>query len=213
MPHPSDGSDNQSAETRDTAAHKMYGISDMQSLEISSRLYVGVLYSSIMIRLGTVLVMGGIIGSMVIALAVYALYQPSVIEVARGEFTTVGPVEYSVLFHGIHEGNENFVPENTFVSILIEMRNLQSETVSVSGAQFYIIDENSRHHWPVFGNGTMGPEDLLVVELEPGILASRTTQFDIPYDQDATYKVLVRPAKDHTSGDSVIFCITNCGQE
>lgn len=166
-----------------------------------------------MIRLGTVLVMGGIIGSMIIALAVYTLYQPSVIEVSRGEFATVGPVEYSVLFHGTHDGNENFVPDNTFVSILIEMRNIHTEMVSVSGAQFYIIDEDGRRHWPVFGNGTMGPEDLLVVELEPTLLVSRTTQFDIPYDQDTTYKILVRPAKDHSGGDPVIFCITNCGQE
>ena len=165
-----------------------------------------------MVRVGTVLIMGAIIGSMIIALVVYTLYQPTVIEVSRGEFATVGPVEYSVLFNGLYDGNENFVPSNTFVSILIEMRNIHTETVSVSGAQFYILDADGRLHWPVFGNGTMGPEDLLVVELEPATLVSRTTQFDVPYDQDATYKILVRPAKDQ-SGDPVIFCITNCGQE
>ena len=65
-----------------------------------------------MARMGLVIVIGAIIGSMVLANYMYMQYQTNFIEVSEGETVIVGPVEYIVTFEGTHEGDKETEPEN-----------------------------------------------------------------------------------------------------
>ena len=68
-----------------------------------------------MARMGLVIVIGAIIGSMVLANFMYMQYQTNFIEVNAGETVMVGPVEYVITFEGTHEGDKETQPENTFL--------------------------------------------------------------------------------------------------
>ena len=80
-----------------------------------------------MARMGLVIVIGAIIGSMVLANYMYMQYQTNFIEVSEGETVIVGPVEYVVTFEGTHEGDKEEEPENTFVKIGIIAKNISDE--------------------------------------------------------------------------------------
>ena len=163
-----------------------------------------------MIRAGFVIVMGGIIISMAIALYAYTLYQPNVLETPHGEPVILGPMEYAVTFEGTNNGNDEFRPEHTFVKIRVNMQNIAGHPATVSGGQFYIVGADGRPLQPVFGNGTLGEEDLLRETLQPGSHITRTTQFDIPFDDGSTYQLLIRPAKEHATSDHAVVCLRNC---
>ena len=163
-----------------------------------------------MIRIGMVLILGGIVGSMVIALYAYTLYQPNALDTPHGEPVVLGPLEYAVTFEGTDSGSDEFRPEHTFVKIRINMQNVAEHEATVSGGQFYILSTGGMPLQPRYGNGTLGQEDLLLETLQPGSHITRTTQFDIPFDGDATYQVLIRPAKEHATPDHAIVCLTNC---
>ena len=152
-----------------------------------------------MIRIGTVLILGGIVGSMVIALYAYTLYQPNELTVPHGEPVILGPMEYAVTFEGTNNGNDEFRPEHTFVKIRVNMQNVAEYDAAVSGGQFYIVVPGSMPQQPHFGNGTLGQEDLLFETIQPGSHITRTTQFDVPFNAEDTYQVLIRPAKEHAT--------------
>ena len=118
-----------------------------------------------MVRLGLVLVIGVIIGSMVIANYMYMQYQTNFIEVSAGETVLVGPVEYTVIFDGTHEGDKETQPENTFVQIAITAENVSDEKTMLSGGQFFLIDEKDRKHQAVFGE--FSAKDIWLVGLDP----------------------------------------------
>ena len=99
-----------------------------------------------MVRMGLVIVIGAIIGSMVLANYTYMQYQTNFIEVNEGETVTVGPVEYVITFEGTHEGSKEVRPENTFVKIGITAKNISDEKTLLSGGQFYLIDEKDQKH-------------------------------------------------------------------
>ncbi len=46
--------------------------------------------------------------------------------------------------------------------------------------------------------------------LEPNKPIEKTTQFDIPFDDDEQYKIIIRPQKEQSSVDTAVICITNC---
>ena len=163
-----------------------------------------------MVRMGMAVVIGGIVASMVIAMYAYIQYQPNIMEVSNGEPVVVGPVEYSITFEGIHDGNDEVKPEHTFVEIRINMRNIDSSDVTVTGGQFYFVDTGGERHWPIYGNGTFAEEDLYIEVLQPDRSVTRTTQFDVPFDDLEQYQIIIRPAKEHESIDVGIVCITNC---
>ncbi|MYC79851.1 MAG: DUF4352 domain-containing protein [Cenarchaeum sp. SB0661_bin_35] len=163
-----------------------------------------------MIQIGMVIVLGAVIGSMAIALYAYVLYQPNIIEVSHGEPVVVGPIEYAIVFEDIHDGIDDARPNDRFVKIRINMMNVGTESATISGGQFYFVDTDGERHWPVYGNGTFGQEDLLRETLQSGEHITRTTQFDVPYMDDETYSVIIRPAKEHNSMDMAVVCITNC---
>jgi len=161
-----------------------------------------------MVRAGLVIVIGAIIGSMLLANYMYMQYQTNFIEVSEGETVVVGPVEYIVTFEGTHEGDKDTEPENTFVKIGITAKNISDENTVVSGGQFFLIDEKDQKHKAVFGE--FSSKDLWLVGLEPNKPIEVTTQFDIPFDEDENYKIVIRPQKDQATVDTASICLTNC---
>ena len=158
--------------------------------------------------MGLVIVIGAIIGSMVLANYMYMQYQTNFIEVSEGETVIVGPVEYIVTFEGTHDGDKETEPENTFVKIGIIAKNISDENTVVSGGQFFLIDEKDQKHKAVFGE--FSSKDLWLVGLEPNKPIEVTTQFDIPFDEDENYKIVIRPQKDQATVDTASVCLTNC---
>ena len=161
-----------------------------------------------MVRMGLVIVIGAIIGSMVLANYTYLQYQTNFIEVNEGETVTVGPVEYVITFEGTHEGSKEVRPENTFVKIGITAKNISDEKTLLSGGQFYVIDEKDQKNKAVFGEFTS--KDLWLEWLEPNKPIEVTTQFDIPFDEDTNYKIIIRPTKEQATVDTASICLTNC---
>ena len=161
-----------------------------------------------MARMGLVIVIGAIIGSMVLANYVYTQYQTNFIEINAGELVVVGPVEYTVTFEGTHEGSKEVKPENTFVKIGITAKNTGSEKTLLSGGQFYIVDQKNQNHKAVFGEFTS--KDLWLEWLEPNKPIEVTTQFDVPFDENVNYKIIIRPTKEQATVDTASICLTNC---
>ncbi len=158
--------------------------------------------------IGTVIVLGVIIASMVLALFMYTQYQTNYIIANEGESVIVGPVEYVITFEGTHNGNKDKQPENTFVMIGIAAKNISDEETIMSGGQFYIVDEKEKKYKAFFGE--FSAKDLLLEALEPDKQIQRTTQFDIPFDEESQYKILVRPQKNQSTVDTASVCIINC---
>ena len=161
-----------------------------------------------MVNLGIIIVIGAIVTSMGVAMYVYSQYQTNYIEVNTGEPIIVGPVEYTIFFEGTHEGNKDSKPENTFVKIRINAKNISDEKTRISGGQFYLIDEKQQKHEAVFG--AFSSEDLLDDWLEPSKPVSWTTQFDVPYNDGKKISIIIKPTKQQTTVDVGRVCIQNC---
>lgn len=161
-----------------------------------------------MTQMGVVIVIGAVIASMVIANFAYIQYQTNYIETTAGNVVKVGPVEYVVTFEGTHEGNKETRPENTFVMIGISAKNVGGEGTLLSGGQFYLVDEKDQKHKAVYGEFSV--KDLLLEGLNPDETIEKSTQFDIPFDEEKQYKVIVRPQKDQSTTDTASICLTNC---
>lgn len=161
-----------------------------------------------MVRFGTIIVMGGILVSMGIALYFYDQYQPKFVYAEAGEPIQVGPVRYIVEYDGIHEGDEETVPENTFVKIRIKATNLGDEETRMSGGQFYMLNEDDEKIRPVYGN--FSDEDLLDYYLQPNRESTWTTQFDIKLEENMQYRIGILPTKVQSSLDIGIICLINC---
>ena len=161
-----------------------------------------------MAKVGAVIVIGIIIATMAAGMYTYTLYQTNYITAVAGETVTVGPVEYVITFEGTHEGSKEVVPENTFVMIGITAKNISDEKTILTGGQFYIIDEKEQKHEAVFGE--FSAKDLFIEWLEPNKPIEITTQFDIPFDEEKQYKIIVRPQKEQSTVDTAVVCITNC---
>jgi hypothetical protein len=90
----------------------------------------------------------------------------------------------------------------------ITAKNTSSEKTVISGGQFYIVDEKDQKHKAVFGE--FSAIDLHLEVLDPNNPIQRTTQFDIPYDEEKQYKIIIRPQKDQSTTDTAVICLTNC---
>jgi len=161
-----------------------------------------------MAKVGAVIVLGVILATMAAGMYTYTLYQTNYITAVAGETVIVGPVEYVITFEGTHQGNKEVVPENTFVKIGITAKNVSDEKTLLTGGQFYIIDEKEQKHEAVYGE--FSSKDLFVEWLEPNKPIEITTQFDIPFDEEKQYKIIIRPQKEQSSVDTAVVCITNC---
>jgi len=120
----------------------------------------------------------------------------------------VGPVEYVITFEGTHEGSKEVMPENTFVKIGIIAKNTGDEKTLLSGGQFYLIDKKDQKNKAVFGE--FSSKDLWLEWLEPNKPIEVTTQFDIPFDEEFSYKVIIRPQKEQSTVDTASICLMNC---
>ena len=151
---------------------------------------------------------GAIVASMALAMYTYTQYQTNYIETVSGEAVIVGPVEYVVTFEGTHNGNKKTIPENTFVMIGVTAKNISEDKTLLSGGQFYLIDEKEQKHKAVYGE--FSSKDLLMVGLDPDKPVEITTQFDIKFDEESQYKIVIRPQKDQSTVDTASICLTNC---
>ena len=75
----------------------------------------------------------------------------------------------------------------------LQLKIQGDEKTLLSGGQFYLIDEKDQKHKAVFGEFTS--KDLWLEWLEPKKPIEVTTQFDIPFDEDVNYKIVIRPTK------------------
>jgi hypothetical protein len=158
--------------------------------------------------IGVVIVIGAIIASMGVAMFMYTQYQTNYIESSVGNIVTVGPVEYVITFEGTHQGDKDTIPENTFVMIGITAKNISNEKTLLSGGQFYLVDEKDQKHKAVYGE--FSSKDLLIAELDPDEPIERTTQFDIEFNEENQYKIIIRPQKEQSTVDTASICLTNC---
>jgi len=161
-----------------------------------------------MVKVGAMIVIIVIIASMGAGMYMYTQYQTNYISSVAGETITIGPVEYVITFEGTHEGSKEVVPENTFVMIGITAKNIGDEKTMLTGGQFYIIDEKEQKHKAIFGE--FSSKDLFIEWLEPNEPIEITTQFDIAFDEEYQYKIIVRPQKEQSTVDTAVVCITNC---
>ncbi|MFB5612465.1 MAG: DUF4352 domain-containing protein [Nitrosarchaeum sp.] len=161
-----------------------------------------------MAQIGVFIIIAAIAISMIAAMYMYTQYQTNFIVVKEGETVTVGPVEYAVSFDGTHKGNKEVMPENTFVKIRIIAKNISNENTRISGGQFYIVDEKQQKTQPTYGG--FSADDLLDEWLEPNKPMMFTTQFDVPYDEQKQYDILIRPSKQQSTVDTALICIINC---
>ena len=162
-----------------------------------------------MVSFAIVIVLVAVLGTMTAAMYMYTEYQTNYIESVAGETIIVGPVEYVVTFEGTHNGNEETRPENVFIMIGITAKNISEGKTVISGGQFYIVDEKEQKHEAVFGE--FSAKDLHYEGLDPGKPIERTTQFDIPFDEESQYKIIIRPQKEQSTVDTALICLTNCG--
>ena len=158
--------------------------------------------------IGAVIIVVAVIASMAVAMYMYTQYQTNFVEVTAGEPVVVGPVQYSVSFDGTHMGNKEKSPKNTYVKIKINAENMSDKDTRMSGGQFYLVDEKDGTHRAVYGG--FSTTDLIDDWLEPEKPVIWTTQFDVPYDENAQYKVLIRPSKQQSTVDTARVCIINC---
>ncbi len=161
-----------------------------------------------MAGIGILIVVVAVIASMGLAMYMYTQYQTNFVQVNAGEPVNVGPVQYIVMFDGTHMGNKDTTPENTFVKIKIEAENTGDEKTRMSGGQFYLVDEKNQNHRAIYGG--FSTTDLIDDWLEPKKPVSWTTQFDVPYDEDAKYEIVIRPTKEQATVDTARICIVNC---
>ena len=161
-----------------------------------------------MAQMVIVIVFGAVIVSMAAGMYMYAQYQTNYSTAVAGETITVGPVEYVITFEGTHDGNKQVAPENTFVMIGIVAKNISDEKTLLTGGQFYIVDEKEQKHKAIYGE--FSSKDLFIEWLEPNKAIEITTQFDIPFDEEKQYKIIIRPQKEQSTVDTAVVCITNC---
>ena len=155
-----------------------------------------------------VMIIVGIFVSMGAGMYMYSQYQTNYITAVEGDIITVGPVEYVITFEGTHNGSEEIKPENTFVMIGITAKNTSDEKTLLTGGQFYIVDEKDQKHEAIYGE--FSSKDLFIEWLEPNKPIEITTQFDIPFDEEKLYKIIIRPQKEQSTTDTAVVCITNC---
>ncbi len=108
----------------------------------------------------------------------------------------------------MHEGDNDIKPNEIFFKIKIIAENVGSTTTLLSGGQFYLLDENDKKYRAVYGQ--FDNEDLYNDDLKPNESITRTTQFDIPFDDDMIYRIGILPTKEQSSKDIGIICVMNC---
>ena len=158
-------------------------------------------------KIGIVIFTVVIVLSIGVAMYMYTQYSPKIINVNEGEMVIVGPVKYTVFYEGVFNKTGTQI-ENTLMRISIIFENLGDIPTKINGGQFYILDENDTKYQAVFIN--FEDSDLLNVNVKPGQTMQKTTQFDVPFINDTTYRVGILPTKTQASTNIGMVCIINC---
>ena len=161
-----------------------------------------------MVRVGFAIVIGGILAGMAFLLYLSVENQPEMIQTIAGDSVTIGNVNYIITFEGTHQGSKDVKPEHTFVKIGILAKNTGNDKTVLSGGQFLMMDSDQRKYEAAYGE--FSSKDLLLEPLNPDKPIEKTTQFDIPFDEEKRYYVLLKAHKSQDSSDFAKICILNC---
>ena len=155
-------------------------------------------------------IIAGIIAlSMVLATSYFWTSQTVYITPESGDPVVVADVMYDVEFVRIHDGTKEVKPEGVFFQISITAVNMRNEPTNLSGGQFILVNANGLTHIAQFLD--TGPDELWYEDIEHGVAVTRTTQFDIEYDKDERYQVIVKPLKEQKTNEWGKVCVKNCG--
>ncbi len=58
--------------------------------------------------------------------------------------------------------------------------------------------------------GKFSANDLFLERINPNKPIQRTTQFNVPFDEEKQYKIIIRPQKDQSTVDTAVIFLTNC---
>ena len=161
-----------------------------------------------MVRVGFAIVIGGIIVGMAVLLYMYTENQPGMIQTVAGETVTLGGVNYVITYEGTHQGSKDVKPEHTFVKIGISAEYTGNDKTILSGGQFLMMDSDQRKYEAVYGE--FSSKDLLLETLNADKPVEKTTQFDVPFDEEKKYYVLLKTQKSQSSADYAKVCVLNC---
>ncbi len=90
----------------------------------------------------------------------------------------------------------------------VTAKNISDEKIVISGEQFYFVDEKDRKPEAVFRK--FSANDLFLKRINPNKPIQRTTQFNVPFDEEKQYKIIIRPQKDQSTVDTAVVFLTNC---
>ena len=186
-----------------------------------------------MVGIGTLIMLGVVIGSICISMYLFLDYRfVDVIDESDGS-VTVGGVEFSINHIGnyeILEKNKDYaeiektqaikgiatseIAEGVYFQIQITAHNIGTETVRFTGGQFHLYEiDNTKYDAVYIGYDTSdGTEELSLVDLLPDGFITVTTQFDIPYDDEMKYTIAIIPDRFglQDSQERGFVCIKNC---
>ena len=162
-----------------------------------------------MVKVFFYIIAGIIAFSMVLAGSYFWTVQTIYIIPESGESVAVADVMYDIEFVTIHDGTKEVKPEGVFFQISITAVNMRDEPTNLSGGQFILVDGNGITHIAQFLD--TGPDELWYEKIEHGVAVTRTTQFDIKYDKDEQYQIIVKPLKEQKTNEWGKVCVKNCG--
>ena len=186
-----------------------------------------------MAGIGTFIMLGIVVGSICVSMYLFLATQTATITGDPGNQITVGYVEFDITHVGNYESLEKTeeykefaetqevkglatseTAEGVYFQIQITAHNIGTETVRITGGQFYLYDIDEEKYDAIFVGyaGSDIIEELSVIDLLPGSSTTVTTQFDIPYDDEMQYKVGILPDKFglQDSKERGFICIKNC---
>ena len=162
-----------------------------------------------MVKVFFFIIAGVIALSMVLAGSYFWTVQTIYITPESDESVAVADVMYDIEFVTIHDGTKEVKPEGVFFQISITAVNMRDEPTNLSGGQFILVDGNGITHIAQFLD--TGPDELWYEKIERGVAVTRTTQFDIKYDKDEQYQIIVKPLKEQKTNEWGKVCVKNCG--
>ena len=186
-----------------------------------------------MIRFGTLIILGLVIGS--VSFSMFLFIDNLTIDVTSesGEPVIVDDIVFDVQFVSYYEIlkkakeysefqesliqkgiSTSEIPDGIYFQIQITAHNIGTETVRFTGGQFFLYDiDRTKYDAVHIGYDTSeGTEELSVVDLLPNGSITVTTQFDIPYDEEMKYTVGIIPDRFglQESQERGFVCIKNC---
>ena len=182
-----------------------------------------------MIGFGTLIILGVIIGSVSVSMFLFLDNLTVDVISESGERVKINDVEFDIRFVSYYEILEKTkeymesekdlvikgistseIPEGIYFQIQITAHNIGTETVRITGGQFYLFDINDNKYDAVFIG--YGDNELSLIDLEPNNSVTVTTQFDIPYDDQMEYIVGIIPDRYglQESQERGFICVKNC---